>query len=98
MAASPGLDPGTRPAGDGLLVEFASVVDAMRCAVEWQRAMALRNSDVPKEPRPKSRIGINLGDVIIDDEDIYGDGVNIAARLAALAQPGDIYVSRVVRQ
>jgi TolB-like protein/class 3 adenylate cyclase len=83
--------------GDGLLVEFASVVDAVRCAVEWQRAMAWRNDDVPKDRRIEFRIGINLGDVIIEDGDIYGDGVNVAARLEALAEPGGICVSRVVR-
>jgi TolB-like protein len=83
--------------GDGLLVEFASVVDALRCAVELQRAMALRNDDVPKERRIELRIGINLGDVIIEDNDIYGDGVNVAAWLEALAEPGGICISRVVR-
>jgi len=83
--------------GDGLLVEFASVVDAVRCAVEWQRTMVLRNDGVAKERRIEFRIGINLGDVIIEDGDIYGDGVNVAARLEALAEPGGICVSRVVR-
>ena len=84
--------------GDGLLVEFQSVVDAVRCAVEMQRAMAERNADVPAGRRIEFRIGINLGDVILDDGDIYGDGVNLAARLEALAEPGDICVSRVVRE
>jgi adenylate cyclase len=83
--------------GDGLLVEFASVVDAVRCAVEWQRAMALRNEEMPEERRIEFRIGINLGDIIIEADDIYGDGVNVAARLEALAEPGGICVSRVVR-
>ncbi len=83
--------------GDGLLVEFPSVVDAVRCAVELQQAMAERNADVPAERRIEFRIGINLGDVILDEGDIYGDGVNIAARLEALAEPGEICVSRVVR-
>ena len=83
--------------GDGLLVEFASVIDAVRCAVEVQRDMALRNDAVPKERRIEFRIGINLGDIIIDEHDIYGDGVNVAARLEALAEPGGIFVSRVVR-
>src|SRR5437667_9747586 len=83
--------------GDGLLVEFASVVDAVRCAVELQRAMALRNDSVAKDRRIEFRIGINLGDIIIDEHDIYGDGVNVAARLEALAEPGGICVSRVVR-
>src|SRR5438034_3080614 len=83
--------------GDGVLVEFASVVDAVRCAVELQREMALRNDGVPYERRIEFRIGINLGDIIIDEHDIYGDGVNVAARLEALAEPGGICVSRVVR-
>jgi adenylate cyclase len=83
--------------GDGALVEFASVVDAVRCAVEVQRDMAERNADIPVERRIEFRIGINLGDIIIDEGDIYGDGVNVAARLEALAEPGGICVSRVVR-
>src|SRR6516162_2122525 len=74
--------------GDGLLVEFASVVDAVRCAVEFQRDMAERNAGVPPERRIEFRIGINLGDIIIDESDIFGDGVNVAARLEALAEPG----------
>ena len=73
--------------GDGLLVEFASVVDAVRCAFEVQREMALRNAAVPQERRIEFRMGINLGDIIIDEHDIYGDGVNVAARLEALASP-----------
>jgi adenylate cyclase len=80
--------------GDGLLVEFASVVDAVRCAVALQREMALRNDGVPKERRIEFRIGINLGDIIIDERDIYGDGVNVAAWFEALAEPGGICVSR----
>jgi adenylate cyclase len=83
--------------GDGVLVEFASVVDAVRCAVEVQHAMTERNADVQPERRIGFRIGINLGDVIVDEGDIYGDGVNIAARLEGLAEPGGIYVSGVVR-
>src|ERR1700737_4092448 len=83
--------------GDGLLVEFASVVDAMRCAVEVQHEMAERNAGVPEERRIQFRIGINLGDIIKDGRDIYGDGVNVAARLEALAEPGGICVNRVVR-
>jgi TolB-like protein/class 3 adenylate cyclase len=83
--------------GDGLLVEFASVVDAVRCAVEVQREMALRNAVIPQAQRIELRIGINLGDIIKDGRDIYGDGVNVAARLEALADPGGICVSRVVR-
>jgi adenylate cyclase len=84
-------------AGDGLLSEFPSVVDAVRCAVEVQREMATRNAGVQAERRIDFRIGINLGDIIIDDNDIFGDGVNVAARLEALAEPGGICVSRVVR-
>ena len=83
--------------GDGLLAEFASVVDAVRYAVEVQREMVRRNADVPADKRIEFRIGINLGDIIIDEGDIYGDGVNVAARLEALAEPGGICVSRVVR-
>src|SRR5260221_8701444 len=83
--------------GDGLLVEFASVVDAVRCAVEVQREMIERNAGVPAERRIEFRMGINLGDVIIEKRDIFGDGVNVAARLEALAEPGGICVSRVVR-
>ena len=80
--------------GDGLLVEFASVVDAMRCATQWQAAMAERTQ--PAETRIEWRIGVNLGDVIIDGDDIFGDGVNIAARLEAMAEPGGICISRTV--
>jgi adenylate cyclase len=83
--------------GDGLLVEFASVVDAVRCAVEVQREMAAGNAGVPEDRRIQFRIGINLGDIIKDGRDIYGDGVNVAARLEALAEPGGICVNRVVR-
>jgi adenylate cyclase len=83
--------------GDGMLVEFPSVVDAVRCAVEVQREMACRNPDVPTERRIDFRVGINLGDVIAEGGDIFGDGVNVAARLEALAEPGGICVSRVVR-
>ncbi len=83
--------------GDGLLVEFPSVVDAVRCAVELQREMAARNEGVPAERRIEFRMGINLGDIISDEHDIHGDGVNVAARLEALAEPGGICVSRVVR-
>jgi adenylate cyclase len=80
--------------GDGLLVEFASVVDSMRCATQWQAAMADRTQ--PAETRIEWRIGVNLGDVIIDGDDIFGDGVNIAARLEAMAEPGGICISRTV--
>jgi adenylate cyclase len=83
--------------GDGFLAEFPSVVDAMRCAAEVQRGMVERNAGTPPEERIAFRIGVNLGDIIIDENDIFGDGVNIAARLEALAEPGGICVSRVVR-
>ncbi len=79
--------------GDGLLAEFSSVVDAIRCAVDIQRGMAERNSDVPSNTRIEFRIGINVGDVIDDNGDIFGDGVNIAARLETVAEPGGICVS-----
>jgi adenylate cyclase len=83
--------------GDGLLAEFASVVDAVRCAMEVQRGMIDREPEVPEERRIRFRIGVNLGDVIAEEEDIFGDGVNVAARLEALAEPGGICISRVVR-
>jgi len=82
--------------GDGMLVEFVSVVDAVRCAVDIQRGMAERNADVPADKRIQFRIGINVGDIIIDGDDIFGDGVNVAARLETLADPGGIMVSSVV--
>ena len=82
--------------GDGFLAEFPSVLDAMKCAIEIQAEMARRNADVPKERRMDFRIGINLCDIMADDEDIYGDGVNIAARIEALAEPGGIAVSDLV--
>jgi adenylate cyclase len=74
--------------GDGLLVEFASVVDALRCAVEVQQAMSERNADVAPGQQIAFRIGINVGDIVVEDGDIFGDGVNVAARLEALAEPG----------
>jgi adenylate cyclase len=83
--------------GDGFLAEFASVVDAVRCAVEMQRGMAERNADIPPEERIEFRVGINLGDVIAEEHDIFGQGVNVAARLEALAEPGGICLGRVVR-
>jgi pentatricopeptide repeat protein len=83
--------------GDGMLVEFPSVVDAVRCAVAVQRRIAERNAGVEPESLIQFRIGINLGDVIVEGGDIFGDGVNVAARLEALAEPGGICVSRVVR-
>ena len=82
--------------GDGLLVEFASVVDAVRCAVAVQQAMPERNSGVGADNRIELRIGINLGDVIVEGDDLYGDGVNIAARIEALADAGSVFVSNTV--
>ena len=79
--------------GDGALVEFGSAVDAARCAIDIQHAMAEQNTNIPEERRIEFRIGINVGDIIIDEGDIYGDGVNIAARVEALASPGAICVS-----
>ena len=79
--------------GDGALVEFGSAVDAVRCAMEIQRAMAEHNAVIPEDRRVEFRIGINVGDIIIDDRDIFGDGVNVAARLEGLAEPGGICVS-----
>lgn len=84
--------------GDGLLVEFHSVVDAVLCAAEVQQGMGRRNADVPPPRRIQFRIGINLGDVIVDQNDIFGDGVNVASRLEALAEPGGICVSSAVRE
>ena len=83
--------------GDGFLAEFPSVIDAVRCAVEIQRGMADRNIGTPPEKRIEFRVGVNLGDVIVEEHDICGDGVNVAARLEAIAEPGGICVSRVVR-
>ena len=84
--------------GDGMLIEFASVVDAVRCAVVVQQGMEDRNANIPEGQRIRFRIGINLGDIIIDEGDIFGDGVNVAARLEALAEPGEICVSASVRE
>src|SRR5271166_2159221 len=83
--------------GDGFLAEFPSVVDAVRCAVEVQRGMVTHEPDLPEERQIRFRIGVNLGDVIAEEHDIFGDGVNVAARLEALAEPAGICVSRVVR-
>jgi class 3 adenylate cyclase len=80
--------------GDGTLVEFASAVDAVRCAVEIQRAMAERNADIPEDRRIEFRIGVNVGDIIVEKQDIYGDGVNVAARLEGIAKAGGICISR----
>src|SRR5271167_2691914 len=79
--------------GDGMLVEFASAVDAARCAADVQRGMAGQNADVPQDKRVEFRIGIHVGDIIFDDNDIFGDGVNIAARLEGIAEPGGVCMS-----
>ena len=100
------IDPGiathrgriVKTTGDGALVEFASVVDAVRCAVEIQRGMAERNREVLADKRIAFRIGINVGDIIIQDDDVFGDGVNIAARLEGIAPPGGITISRAVHE
>ena len=82
--------------GDGALVELASAVDAVECAVAIQRGMAEREAGEPEERRIRFRVGINVGDIVIDDGDIYGDGVNVAARLEGLAEPGGICIARNV--
>src|SRR4029450_2038472 len=82
--------------GDNLLAEFASVVDAVRCAVEIQQALKVKNDELPEHRQMRFRIGINLGDVIVEGERLYGDGVNIAARLESLALPGGICISGTV--
>jgi adenylate cyclase len=84
--------------GDGALVEFASAIDAVESAVKLQSALCARNAELPAERQLAFRIGINLGDVMVEGDDIYGDGVNVAARLEALAEPGGVYVSDIVRQ
>jgi adenylate cyclase len=84
--------------GDGLLVEFGSVVDALRCAAEVQTAMAERNAAIAADDRIELRIGINVGDVVVEGGDIFGDGVNVAARLEGLAEPGGICVSARVQE
>jgi adenylate cyclase len=83
--------------GDGMLVEFASVVDAVRCAAEIQRAMIDREAETAEDRRIRFRVGINLGDVVVEDDDIFGDSVNVAARLEGLARPGGICISQTVR-
>jgi adenylate cyclase len=100
------IDPGiaghrgriVKTTGDGLLIEFSSPVEAVRWAVEMQQGMIERNAETPDERRIRFRVGINLGDVIVDDKDLYGDAVNIAARLENLADPGGICISRTVRE
>ena len=84
--------------GDGLLVEFGSVVDALRCAVEVQREMPGRNTGFPPDSRIEFRIGINMGDIVVEDGDIFGDGVNVAARLEGIAAPGGICVAARVQE
>ena len=83
-------------AGDSLLADFSSVVDALNCAIEMQQASRAVNDPIPPERRLELRIGVNLGDVIVDGDNIFGDGVNIAARLEALAQPGTVCISQTV--
>src|SRR5882724_4028735 len=100
------IDPGiaehkgriVKTTGDGLLVEFASVVDALRCAAEMQAAMAQGNAPIPPDRRIEFRIGIHQGDIVVEDSDIFGDGVNVAARLEGLAEPGGICVSSRVQE
>src|SRR5436190_20595831 len=84
--------------GDGVLAEFASVVHAVQCAIEMQQAMEARNAALPEARQMRLRIGINLGDVIIEGEDLYGDGVNLAARLEGLAEPGGVCISDTAYQ
>jgi adenylate cyclase len=84
--------------GDGLLVEFSSVVDALRCATEWQHGMGERNAAASGDNRIEFRIGVHQGDIVVEDGDIFGDGVNVAARLEALAEPGGICVSARVQE
>jgi adenylate cyclase len=84
--------------GDGVLLEFPSIVAAVECAVAIQNLMAERNADVPKDRQMLFRIGINLGDVLIEGDDILGDGVNVAARLESIAEPGGIYISDATHQ
>src|SRR5579863_4977075 len=84
--------------GDGLLVEFASVVDALRCAAEMQAAMVGRNAGIAQAQKIEFRVGIHQGDIVVEDGDIFGDGVNIAARLEGIAEPGGICVSQRVQE
>src|SRR5215475_8715371 len=88
--------PIVKTTGDGILIEFPSVVEAVACAVAIQRGISERNAKIPADRRIEFRIGINLGDVIVEEGDIYGDGVNIAARIEALADPGGVFVSNTV--
>src|SRR6185295_18290086 len=83
--------------GDGMLVEFPSVVNAVACAAEIQLGMAKRNASIPEGRRLELRVGVNLGDVIVEDDDIFGDGVNLAVRLEGIARPAGIAISATVR-
>src|SRR3974390_2757166 len=83
--------------GDGLLVEFGSVIDALRCAVAGQREMTERGAGMPPDTRIEFRIGINVGDIVVEDGDIFGDGVNVAARLEGMAEPGGTCVPALVQ-
>src|SRR5712691_4706094 len=85
-------------AGDSVLAEFASVVNAVQCAVEIQTTLKAENTNIPPDRRMEFRIGVNLGDVMLDGEQIYGDGVNVAARLESLSEPGGICISRTVHE
>jgi len=82
--------------GDNLMTEFASVVDAVKCAVEIQQELKAKNDELPENRRMQFRIGINLGDIIVEDDRIYGDGVNIAARVESMADPGGVCISGTV--
>src|SRR5262249_22741750 len=84
--------------GDGILIEFPSVVDALRCALDVQRGMNRQNADVPTEKRIEFRVGINVGDVVVEGEDLLGDSVNVAARLEGIAEPGGICISETAYQ
>ena len=83
--------------GDGMLVEFPSIVNAVTCAAEIQHGMVARNADVPTDERMEFRVGVNVGDVVVEGDDIFGDGVNVAARLEAIADPGGIAISAAAR-
>ena len=83
-------------AGDSVLAEFASAVDAVQCAVDIQQALKMKNADLPSARQMAFRIGINVGDVVLQGEDLYGDGVNVAARLQALADAGGVFISGTV--
>src|SRR5215813_10591425 len=84
--------------GDGFLVEFSSVVDALRCATQWQDAMRKRDAGISDDNRIEFRIGVHQGDIVVEDDDNFGDGVNVAARLEGLAEPGGVCVSARVQE